>query len=290
MRTRLPKVSDEAIAQLSAAVAGSPGDVVPLMMRGAYYLKNLDAEHAIADFTAVIKIDPRRVWAYTQRGVAYRSLEKFDKSFADFALARKINPFSTDAALESARLHKTLHQYPQAIAVYDELVRSRPDSSLVLLERCQTYLDSKKPDSALADADKLVSMKRDFAKLKIRADALTACGKYKEAIIPVPWSSSLVARRLCRGAPRLIENSVTSLMLSRTSAAYNLSTTKSSKTHRSEGRTKFRPQSVILSGWPVGFLKWQSEPEAAALALFAFYSDRSAMRIDNHLAYGKPQP
>lgn len=182
LRAKLPRNSAQAMAQLSADVARHPHERDPLLMRAAYYLKNLDAEHAVADYTQAIKLDPKFVAAYTQRGIAYRSLEKFDKSFADFAQALKLNPLSTEAALACARLHRTLHQYPEAVAVYDTLVRNKPDSSLIISERSQTFLEMNKPEKALADAEKAVQIKHDFAELKTRAAALTACGKYKEAI------------------------------------------------------------------------------------------------------------
>jgi lipoprotein NlpI len=100
---------DRAIAACSRLVATgslkSAERAAAHLHRGTAYLRKGEADRAIADLDAALAIDPADVVALNRRGEGYAAKADFARAFADFSEAVRLNPRYPLAFRNRARIH-----------------------------------------------------------------------------------------------------------------------------------------------------------------------------------------
>jgi WD40 repeat protein len=89
---RLPITSEQALADLSAALAVDKTCVAAYFTRALVRLRRQEPERALADLNAVLRLDPRHARAYYQRGLLYAEREDYRRARADLDQAIRLDP------------------------------------------------------------------------------------------------------------------------------------------------------------------------------------------------------
>ena len=125
-------VHEEAVEDLSRAIAFEPGNPEVLTLRGQAYLANKNPASAIKDFTRAIELDPRSVPAHLGRALASLKAEAFDEAEADVTRALELDPRSALAFAYRALVYKATAQPDLGAKEIDKAMRLEPERPEVL--------------------------------------------------------------------------------------------------------------------------------------------------------------
>jgi tetratricopeptide (TPR) repeat protein len=100
---------DQAIADLTQAIAQDPSDKSAYEARGLCYLRQKEKKYdlARADFDAIIRLDPRNGRAFSLRGLTYLRQYQYAQASADFEQSIALNPDDAQAYNSAAWLMAT---------------------------------------------------------------------------------------------------------------------------------------------------------------------------------------
>ena len=120
------KQYDEAIQDLSKALALNPNDAFAYNERGSIYFELEKYEQAIQDFDKVIEFkDFYEPDAYRRRGNAYLKLEQYERAIRDYNEAVKINLVDEESYLNCAYCWQKLGNEAEAKAALEGAEKTR---------------------------------------------------------------------------------------------------------------------------------------------------------------------
>ena len=157
--------AERAIADLTRAIAASPRQAEPHLLRAIWdRYADRDAE-ARADLTQALALDDDFAPARYLRG--RMSLEQGDEAglkaaFADFSLLTIDHKNAPDLRLYRGIAASRLKQYDQAIADFDATLKRQPRSAVAANERGDAWRALRDYDRALADYTKAIDFAFDW--------------------------------------------------------------------------------------------------------------------------------
>lgn len=156
---------DQAIARLSDAIRGNPGDAHAHALRGyAYaYSAKADFDKGLADCAEAIRLNPNLSTAYNVRGLIYRMQGDFDEAVSEHSKAIRLAP--KDYVLYSNRglAYLAKKSYDEAIKDQTEAIRLKPKEPEYLIRRARAYYDKKVFDPVIEDCTEAIRIQPDRA-------------------------------------------------------------------------------------------------------------------------------
>ncbi|MDR0967827.1 MAG: tetratricopeptide repeat protein [Rickettsiales bacterium] len=167
-------------------------DAQVLLDNGKIKMANGDIAGAIADIDAAIELDTSVDVLYIYRGEAYMATANYAAATEDFNMAIRLNPKNPTALYNRALLKIQLDELDSALADLDgalDSYKAEPVENLSLQiiysKRGQLNLWLKNWDAAIADYTAAIGESGENVSdtdMAGRADALTANGKYEDAL------------------------------------------------------------------------------------------------------------
>jgi tetratricopeptide (TPR) repeat protein len=127
--------------------------------RGAEYLMTGRYDDAILDLTRAIALEPRLPTAYSDRGIAYRKKGDYGRAIADYTEAIRIWPNWHDWYLNRGLAYAATGRDDEAIADFGRALFFRPDLAEANVARADAYLQQGRTMEALADYQKALREK-----------------------------------------------------------------------------------------------------------------------------------
>ncbi len=140
---------DNAIADLTTAIAINPKYPVPYANRGIVYVNLGQQEKAIVDFSKAIEIDPHYTLVFHNRGVAYGNTGQYEKAKSDFLRAINLDAKYISAYSNLSSIYCEQNQLDSAIQICLAGLKMNPESALLHAGLGRCYLDKGEVDNAV---------------------------------------------------------------------------------------------------------------------------------------------
>ena len=185
---------DEAVADLSQAVALKPGQVAAYITLGQAYRLQGRVDEAIEQFTLGIALKPdmpalyrSRALARLDRGRSRGGPEARDLALDDLSEAIRLGrPGDPEFAADRARRARLLHQagrHQEALADAEDALRAAPDDPDALVLRVKSLQELKRFDEVIGACDDALARGRPSAELlELRGLAKAGREEYSGAI------------------------------------------------------------------------------------------------------------
>ncbi|MET9503505.1 tetratricopeptide repeat protein, partial [Streptomyces sp. NPDC006622] len=118
---------DQAIADLTAALALDPTYAWALGSRGETHRQAGRYDQAIADLTAALELNPTYAWALGSRGEAHQQAGRYDQAIADLTAALELNPTYAWALGIRGMAHRQAGHYEKARVDLERAVEMDPE-------------------------------------------------------------------------------------------------------------------------------------------------------------------
>lgn len=176
---------DDAIEDLSRAVAFDADNSELYVVRGYAYLLNGNTASAIKDFARAIELDPKSSAGYEGRGLANGIAEAFDDAYADLNRAIELNPRSPVAFAFRAYVYKQNGQPDIGAKDVETAIKLDADSPEALWARGEIEEASGQADTAITDLRHALQLRPSW---QFATDALQRLGAAPDDVEdkPVP--------------------------------------------------------------------------------------------------------
>lgn len=141
--------------------------------RGAAYTNKASYDQAIANLTKAVALKPDYALAYNNRGLANAYKGTYDKAIADFSKAIELKADYDDPYNNRAEAYHLLGWDADGLADANKAVSLNPQSADDWETRAEIYEKLGRRDSALADYRKALSLSQD---MKSANDGLARLG------------------------------------------------------------------------------------------------------------------
>jgi tetratricopeptide (TPR) repeat protein len=180
---------DDALAELTEAIAAAPEDAVPRRQRGLAFFEVGEYALTISDLTEAIRLAPDDADTYVARGHAWFVQGHDDKAIEDYsnALDRGVKAAS-EAHAGRGNAYETSGNLEKAVADYEEAVRLDPEDEdtrihlawILATDPAEDYRDGKR---ALELATQAVALTdgRHWRALDVMAAACAETGGFADA-------------------------------------------------------------------------------------------------------------
>ncbi|GAB4204311.1 MAG: hypothetical protein OHK0022_29350 [Roseiflexaceae bacterium] len=159
---------DQAIAELSRAIAEQPYEAKYYRERGVSYSNKGEDEYAIADYDRAIQIDPNQADYYYCRGVSYSKKGNHDLAIVNFDFAIQIDPNKAYYYRERGVSYHNSGKYDQAIMDYDQAIKLDPNNADFYNVRGIAYKSKGDRSTARRDFEQAVALGLEKAKENIK--------------------------------------------------------------------------------------------------------------------------
>lgn len=175
--------SEEALAEITAALAIRPGDPDALLNH-ASMLKTLNrSDEALAGFGRALAMRPGWPQALNNRGTVLQALGRFEEALADYDAALAVSPDYVEALSNRGSVLQDLKRPAEALICYDQALRLAPQYAAAFNNRGSALLDLRRFAEALACFDRVLALRPDDAQaLNNRGNAMQGLLRYDEAI------------------------------------------------------------------------------------------------------------
>jgi tetratricopeptide (TPR) repeat protein len=126
---------DQAIVQLSSAIAINPGNIAAREYRALAYINSNDMNGAINDYSEAIRLDPMNARSYGNRADVYRFLGRCDNALADYDQCLRLSPTNVFAYVGRAAVYHANGALEEEIRDLDEAIRISPMDATTFLAR-----------------------------------------------------------------------------------------------------------------------------------------------------------
>ena len=165
-----------------AIIDNAPATVSGLIDRASTLMDSGRFDEAIADLTKAIALDPRNSIALADRGLAYVWKEDYSAAEKDLAAAAAIDPNESVVFRARGLIAEQKSDYDAAISAYTRSLESEPGNGFSLGHRARVYRQLGDYDKALTDSDQALKLLPDWTDLRLmRATILTLQGKREGA-------------------------------------------------------------------------------------------------------------
>jgi tetratricopeptide (TPR) repeat protein len=183
---------DEAIANLSAAMAMDPNYSEYYNERGNIFLRLGRLEEARADYLKAIELSPPYFEVFTNLGQCYRRLGAMAEAITAYSRALDLEPDHVLAFLGRGKAHEELDQTEAAIADYTAALAC--DSALwdALASRAVLHYQAGNFAASVADFDRAIALApRNSDLYQNRATVLLDLGRKAEAVADLKTALTL---------------------------------------------------------------------------------------------------
>ncbi len=149
---------EEAVAELSRAIAVDPGNARAWAHRGDAHRWLGHREEAVADLTESIRLDPSDAVAFARRGEAHREAGRYEEAVADFTAALDLDPAYAWALGSRGQAHREAGRHGLAVADLTAALALEPQLLWALGARGQAHRDAGQYDLAVADFTAVVTL------------------------------------------------------------------------------------------------------------------------------------
>lgn len=125
-------------------------------LRGTLEAKKGHVQQAIGELSQAIARNPDLVLAYAARGQLYKTRKEYELAAADFKRACQLEPFDFDNHYQLGLMYQYLHDFPKAVAAYQNAVEIRPYDTNANTNLAVVYAESGEPFTALNYAQRAV--------------------------------------------------------------------------------------------------------------------------------------
>ena len=115
-------------------------------------------EQAVADLTEALALDPKSVGAYRSRTAAYLNVGTFPQALADLDKALKLQPDSADVLAQRGMVQFQSGAYAEAVADYTRSLELKPDQAEVHFDRGVAHAGRGDLDAAVADCSEAIRL------------------------------------------------------------------------------------------------------------------------------------
>jgi tetratricopeptide (TPR) repeat protein len=164
--------AERAVAELSAAIALSPGDASLFIHRGNLLAARGDVEGAIDDYNAAARLNPGDAAVYYNRGNAYEQSGRYREAIADYDKAIGIEPGYAEAFNNRGLAYHNLREFPAALADFERALALAPDDADIYYNRGNTYFEMRQLAKARADFRKALAIDPDHDEAKAALEEL----------------------------------------------------------------------------------------------------------------------
>ncbi|MFZ1988290.1 MAG: tetratricopeptide repeat protein [Alphaproteobacteria bacterium] len=155
---------------------------IAYIARALLYAKKQDYQNALADLSSAIAADPTLAVAYADRGSLYLTLKDPSSAIADFTQALKLDPTITEVYVLRGEAFDGIGRYDEAIADYTIVINIEPRLRLGALRlRALAYFSKKNWSAMIADCTAALKLKDITALYTLRAIAYLNSGQYQNA-------------------------------------------------------------------------------------------------------------
>jgi tetratricopeptide (TPR) repeat protein len=130
---------DEAVAEISRAIACDAEYSWALASRGSVYRTLTRYEDALADLNRALAIRPRFVMALTERASVYRALTRYEEALTDLSFALEIHPRYAAALVRRGATYRVQQRYADALADIALALAQNPNDGWFLYQRALVY-------------------------------------------------------------------------------------------------------------------------------------------------------
>jgi tetratricopeptide (TPR) repeat protein len=177
---------DDAIEDLSRAVAFDANNSELYVVRGYAYLLAGNTASAIKDFSRAIELDPKLSAAYEGRGLSNGIAEAFDDAYSDLNRAIALDPRSPVAFAFRAYVYKQNGQQDIGMKDVETAMKLDASSPEALWARGEIEEANGQADSAISDLRHALQLRPSW---QFASDALTRLGSSPDDIDDNPEPS-----------------------------------------------------------------------------------------------------
>jgi len=153
---------DDAINELSRALAVNGNLVEGYFIRGNAYYRKGNYDLAIEDYNAVLRINPDIQETLYNRGNSYLNKGNYDRAIEDYNAALRIKPDDLKALNNRGIAYRNKGNYDRAIEDYNAVLRIKPDYQYALNNRGYAYHNKGNYDRAIEDYNAALRIKPDY--------------------------------------------------------------------------------------------------------------------------------
>lgn len=170
--------------EVQASMSTPPTTAAGFLSRGGALLGQEKFDDAIADLTRAIALDPRNVLALAGRGMAYIGKGDYAAATRDLDAASAIDPKNLLMIEGRALLAYRKGEYRAAIAAYDAALAISPTDTYALGSRADAEYAAQEFDAALRDAAAALKGNPKWVQMHlVRANILKRQGRTGEALV-----------------------------------------------------------------------------------------------------------
>jgi tetratricopeptide (TPR) repeat protein len=178
---------EQAIADLSRAVALEPGNAKYTYHRGAAYFETRQDDLALKDFDRAVALNPKDVLPLLARGELLLIKGDEPRARKDFDAAAALSPGDVGVLRRRPFAYERAERYEEAARGYDAVIANASGDeprAEYLNDRCWARAEwGHELDQALVDCNAALKLKPDYARyLDSRGFVYLRLGKYDEAL------------------------------------------------------------------------------------------------------------
>ncbi len=152
---------DEAINELSRALAINGNLAEGYYYRGNVYYDKGNYDRAIEDYNAALRIRHDYYEALNNRGNAYREKGDYDRAIENYNAALRIKPDLSEALNNRGLTYYDIGNYDRAMEDYNTALKIKPDYDLALYNRGNAHREKGNFDRAIEDYNAALKIKPD---------------------------------------------------------------------------------------------------------------------------------
>jgi WD40 repeat protein/tetratricopeptide (TPR) repeat protein len=155
--------TDQAIEELTQAIALNPRYLEAYLDRGTLFLGQQEDEKAAADFDQVLALNPENVAACYNLGIASYYMEEPEEAIEHYSEALKLQPDHVAAYLNRGNAYREIGDKAAAIEDYTSVLRLEPTAADAYRNRGWTRADLQDDQGALEDLTAALRQDEQFA-------------------------------------------------------------------------------------------------------------------------------
>jgi tetratricopeptide (TPR) repeat protein len=153
----------QALADFTKAIACAPDNAFFHFRRGLFYWKSTDEQKAMADFDRAIELEPKNALFYLARGDSHATQGHFEQAIVDYSRCLALDPANAEAHTSRGTAYGELGDRQRALTDFADAIRLDPKSAEAYYARGLCYASSSDDLRALDDLDRAIVLDPDHA-------------------------------------------------------------------------------------------------------------------------------
>lgn len=145
---------EEAVVQLSNALAKKPDYFMALLNRGVAYSRQGKMNEALLDFASAERLNPQSPLVYLNRGLAQFAAGYYQSAAEDYSQMMELDPTNPRAYLERGRAFMKMNYYQNAMDDFEQALALNPNYALPYFYMAELEFNRGETDKGIAYAEK----------------------------------------------------------------------------------------------------------------------------------------